>query len=71
MIQPARFDQVLEQVEQLSDDAQRELVDLVRRRLAERGRQQILQDVRDGLQEYAEGKAKATTVEDLMREIRS
>ena len=71
MIQPARFDEVLEQIEQLSDDAQAELVDLVRRRLAERGRQRIIEEVKQAEREHAEGKSSVSTVDELIREITS
>lgn len=63
------FNEVLEAVEDLPDDQQADLVELVRRRLAERGRRQIIADAAAARQEYAEGKARAMSVDDIMREI--
>ena len=40
------FDEVLDAVERLPADQQSELVEVVRRRLAERGRQQVVEDVK-------------------------
>lgn len=67
----ATFDQVLDAIEHLPDEQQAELVDVVRRRLAERGRQQIASDTREARAELKAGKVRATSVDDLMREIES
>jgi hypothetical protein len=40
------FDEVLDAIEHLPIEQQADLVDVVRRRLAERGRQQIIADAR-------------------------
>jgi hypothetical protein len=45
MIPVLQFGQPLEAVETLPDEAREELVALVRRRLAEHGRQHIVEDV--------------------------
>lgn len=71
MTQPIRFDELLEAVEGLPDDAQAELVDVIQRRLAERGRQRVVEEVRQAKKEYAEGKCSVATPDDLMREIES
>jgi hypothetical protein len=71
MSQHIRFDELLEAVENLPDDAQAELVDVVRRRLAERGRERVVEEVRRARKKFAEGKCSATTPDDLMREIES
>jgi hypothetical protein len=65
------FDEVLDAVEDLPIDQQSELVEVLRRRLAEKGRQRVVQDVREGRAEFAAGGSKAATVEGLMREIES
>jgi tryptophan 2,3-dioxygenase len=71
MTQRIRFDELLEAVESLSDDAQAELVEVIRRRLAERGRKRIVREVRQARKEFAEGKCSPTTPDDVMREIES
>jgi len=71
MTQCIRFDELLEAVENLPDEAQAELVDVIRRRLAERGRERVVAEVRQARKEYTEGKCSATTPDDLMREIES
>ena len=67
----ATFDQVLEAVEQLPDDQQASLVDVVRRRLAERGRQRVIADAQEARVEYEAGKLRPMPVDELMREIKS
>jgi hypothetical protein len=71
MTPPIRFDQLLEAVEDLPDEAQAELVDVIRRRLAERGRQCVVEEVRQARREFAEGRCSAATPDDVMREIES
>jgi tryptophan 2,3-dioxygenase len=66
-----RFDELLEAVENLPDDAQAELVEVIRHRLAERGRRRIVKEVRQARKELAEGKCSPTTPDDVMREIES
>jgi len=70
MRQRVRFDKLLEAVESLPDDAQAELVDVIRRPLAERGRKRIVREVRQARKEFAEGKCSPTTP-DVMCEIES
>ena len=65
------FDEVLDAVEMLPVDQQAELVEVVRRRLAERGRQQIIADTREAQAELKAGKIHPSSVDDLMREIES
>jgi hypothetical protein len=65
------FDALLDAIETLPVDQQADLVELVKRRLAERGRARVLADVREGLAEHAAGKTRPLSVEELMREIES
>jgi len=69
MSQPMPFGDVLEAIDQLSPEDQESLVDIVSRRIAERSRKQLVLDVRDANQEFAEGLCQPTTPEDLMNEI--
>lgn len=65
------FDEVLDAIEHLPIEQQADLVDVVRRRLAERGRQKIIVDAREARAEFATGKTSATSIDELMREIES
>jgi adenylate kinase len=65
------FDEVLDAIEHLPIEQQADLVDVVRRRLAERGRQQIIADAHEARAEFAAGKTRPTSIDDLMREIES
>ena len=71
MSQPTTFDEVLDAVEHLPADQQADLVDVVRRRLAERGRQRVIADVREAREQFEAGKARPTSVDALLREIES
>ncbi|MBN1360652.1 MAG: hypothetical protein JW993_08675 [Sedimentisphaerales bacterium] len=66
-----RFDELLEAVERLPEEAQAELVDVIRRRLAQRGRERIEKEVAQGRKEFGEGRCSATTPDDVMHEIES
>lgn len=68
---PVTFDEVLEAIEHLPLDQQADLLDVVRRRLAERGRQRVVQDVKEGLAEFDRGEAKLASVDDIMGKIKS
>jgi predicted nucleic acid-binding protein len=65
------FDEVMDAVEQLPVDEQAELVDVIRRRLAERGRLQVIADAAAARAEHAAGKTRVVTVDQLMSEINS
>jgi hypothetical protein len=67
----ATFDEVLDAIEHLPVEQQADLVEVVRLRLAERGRQRIVADVKEARAEHAAGKTRAVSVDDLMREIES
>ena len=65
------FDEVLEAIEHLPPDEQADLVEIVRRRLAERGRRRVIDDVQAAKSEFENGDARPTSLADLMNEIRS
>jgi hypothetical protein len=71
MATPKTFDQVLDAVEELPEEAQAELVAVVSRRLAEQGRKRIIEDVREGGAEFAAGKCRPKTVEEILKELES
>lgn len=71
MTQRIRFDELVEAVGDLPEEAQAELVEVIRRRLAERGRQRVIEEVQQVRQELAEGKCTEATPDEVMREIES
>ncbi|MCC7350985.1 MAG: hypothetical protein IT446_10475 [Phycisphaerales bacterium] len=67
----ATFDEILETIERWPADAQAELLNVIRQRLAERGRQRIIEEVLQGRGEFESGSAAQAGVDDLLREIES
>jgi hypothetical protein len=65
------FDEVLDAVEHLPADQQADLVEVIRKRLAERGRQRVVTDVKDARAEFNSGKGQPVNVDSLLGEITS
>ena len=71
MSSPPLFHEVVDAADALSEEEQEALIELLRRRLAERGRQRIIDDVRQGQEDFKAGKCRSMTVEEFMKEIES
>jgi ribose 1,5-bisphosphokinase PhnN len=71
MSQQIAFDEALEAAEQLDADAQAELVAVLSRRLAERGRERVAEVVAQARREFASGQCQPVTAAELMREAQS
>lgn len=71
MIAQLSFSDVLESVEALPDDEREMLVDIVRKRMSEKRREEIIRSVREADAEFAAGKCKPATVDEIMHEILS
>jgi len=71
MNRPIAFADVLDAAEQLDLDAQAELVAILSRRLAERGRDHVAANVAQSRREFASGQCRAMTAEELVREATS
>ena len=71
MSQRNAFGEVLDAVEQLDADAQAELVAILSRRLAERGRERVAATVAQARREFAAGQYQAMTAAELVREAQS
>jgi hypothetical protein len=65
----ATFHQILEMVEGLPEEQQRDLVKIVRSRQRERRREALAASVAQARQELARGEARRGTVDDLMADI--
>ena len=71
MSQLSVFSDVLEAAEHLDAEAQSELVAVLTRRLAERGRERVAATVREARREFYEGQCEVISSTDLIREAQS
>jgi hypothetical protein len=63
------FNEVLELVETLSTSDQEVLIDLVKKRLAQKRRGEIASNIVAATEEYKSGKARRLTVDEFMAEL--
>ena len=71
MNQHNTFADVLDAAEQLDIDAQAELVAVLSRRLAERGRERVIATVAEARREFAAGQCQPMTAAEMVREAQS
>lgn len=71
MVQNTAFADALDAVEQLDPDAQVELMAVLNRRLAERGRERIAATVEQARREFASGKSEPMTAAEIVRQALS
>lgn len=64
------FSDVVEAADELSIDEQETLVEILRRRIAKRNRDALVRDVTEAHTELASGRARTTSVADIMDEVR-
>jgi len=64
----AGFSDVVDAADRLSTDEQEELLEIVRRRLAERRRGELMREVQDARAEVAAGQARVASVDEIMDE---
>lgn len=67
----ASFSEILEAAEQLELKAQAELVDILRRGLAERGRERVVAAAVQARPEFAAGECRSGTADEIVREAQS
>ena len=65
---PVAFGEVLESAELLDPEAQAELVAVLSRRLAERGRAEIASSVAQARQEFAAGQCRPLSAAEILHE---
>ena len=68
-MEKATFADTLEMVDSLADEEKELLIEIVRRRLVERKREELIRTVEESRKEYAAGRAQKGTVEDLRRDL--
>ncbi len=71
MEQTIPFGEVLEAIDKLSLEEQETLMDILYRRIAERGRKALAAEIQEAHREFAEGWCRPTTADELMKEILS
>lgn len=71
MSQTVAFSDALDAAEKLDSDAQAELVAVLSRRLAERGREHVAEAVAQARREFAAGQCQPMTAAELVREAQS
>jgi ribose 1,5-bisphosphokinase PhnN len=71
MSQQIAFPDVLDAAEQLDVEAQAELVAVLSRRLAERGRERVTDTVAEARREFAAGQCQPMTAAELVRKAQS
>ncbi len=71
MNQRIAFDEALDGAEKLDVEGQAELAAVLKRRLAERGREQVAATVEQARREFAAGQCQPMTAAELVREAQS
>ena len=66
---PITFQEALDAIESLPEYQQEDLIDIIRRRLIEQKRDALVLRVSEARAEYARGKTKEGTVQELMRDL--
>jgi hypothetical protein len=66
---PITFQEALEVIESLPGYQQEDLIDIIRRRLIDQKRETLILHVQEAKAEYAQGKTKEGTVQDLMNDL--
>jgi lantibiotic modifying enzyme len=67
MLTNSSFDQVLENIDQLSAEEQETLIEVIHRRLTDRKRKEIIQEIKEAEREFDQGKAVPVTPDELMK----
>lgn len=65
------FGEVLEAVDELSLEEQEALIEVVRRRIIERRREELAKEIQDALEEFQAGGCRPATPDELLAEILS
>ena len=65
------FGEILEAADGLPIEDQEALIAILKNRLRERRRAELLQDIREAEKEFREGKCQPATPDEIMREILS
>jgi len=67
--QSINFHEVIEMIEMLPEEEQETLLDIIQRRLKERGHERIIENVKKAREELERGELRQGTVKELMKEV--
>ena len=67
--QETPFQKALSAIESLPVDAQEEIIDIIKKRLAEDRREEIVANAHEAVMAVREGRAKYGTIEDLKKDL--
>lgn len=67
----ATFGDVVDAANELSLDEQQSLLEILRRRIADLARRELVRDVEEARDEFRSGGARPASVDDLMNEVGS
>ena len=70
-VETSTLQAAIEMVEQLSEEDQAYLIDIIYRRLVERRREELVQEVAETRQSYQLGQVRRGTIDELMAELES
>ena len=68
---PVPFGEILEAADELPIEDQETLIAILKNRLRERRRAELLKDIQEAEKEFKEGKCQPATPDELMKEILS
>jgi len=71
MIEPNPFSDVLDAAERLNAEEQTELVAVLSKRLAERGRKRVVESVTEARRDFAAGNCRPVSAAELVQEAAS
>jgi hypothetical protein len=63
------FNNILNEIEELSDEQQESLIDIVKKRLLEKRRDEIAEDAKKSLLEYQNGKLHPERAEEIISRL--
>jgi len=63
------FQDALDIIESFPEPQQKKLINIIRHRLIEHGRDLLSNDIKEAKEEYAKGEVKKGTVDDLMKDL--
>ncbi len=67
--QSVTFQEALDIIESLPEYQQEDLIKIIRYRLIEHRRESLAKNIREAREEYAQGKVRKGTVDDVMRDL--
>ncbi len=67
----SRFQELIDSIETMADEDQAMLVNIIQKRLQEKRRQALIEEIRDAEDEYRHGRTSTGSVADFMKDVES